>query len=274
MSVRTPHRIDQSPVTALDLARTQWLDPSERQRMAERLYRAVLTASSHDSDGPSARSGFWPAVTRTWVDCLGALEAGPGETDTEAQDRVAHAAPKPRYQPSARDLSVWIDDLSLLSGYGTETDQTGAELAVAMAEARLAELKQDLAALRARKSGIEGGSIPCATSNRSTALRKLGQDTTDLDMTIGRQTIRLEKLVHARDTEVRASLRQALGVLKGAAMHWWIGAGAFGVSRWKRAGSYGACSPSTARQVHDRAVSFALVRDQRARDLKASRRNP
>jgi hypothetical protein len=259
-------RMDLSLVTARDLDDARWLASDVRARIEERLYRAVLTSTRQQSGAPSGPSGAWPAdVQRQWIDVLGALEAGPNETEAEAKARIEANAKRPRYQPTARDLSVWLDDLGLIAGFGTRAaDATGDFAALVVAEETLTKTMARASTAAARVSGLEDGSVACATAHRPRALSSARAEQVAADEALKRAKHRCEALAQSLAKGDASLTRQAFGVLKGAAHYWWLGAQGTTLGRWQWAARWaGLDTPAKAKALHDRVVLFAMVRDQR-----------
>ncbi len=227
--------------------------PDEKRRMEERLYRAVLTVMSLPNGAPKSGSS-WPFVVRDWGDALGRLQAGPGEELIDVQRRLEADTKRPRYQPSARDLSEWMGTLDLLAGFTTAGAHGAAD--------RLEQAGLALQALQRKRAAIAEGRQPCAAERIKTVLAKLDSD-------IARAVHHCEAMKTLAKPH-KGVVRQAQGTLKGAAHWWWLGSPRRGLSRWDYAASFaGMECPKAARRLHDNAVLWAVVAEQRRRDQGA-----
>jgi hypothetical protein len=228
-------------------ARAKFQSPEAFDAMRQRLYRAVLTASSqaglHSNGLGGSNSSGWMAGS------------GSGLVDVDDHIKIISGAKRskrvsedlsraPRYQPTARDLDVWLDDIGLLNGFGLIKE--------AEAKARLAE--HDLATdkLQKRLTGLMNGSVPATFEVRQ---KRIGE-------------IQLEFVVRGRTrkglvevVEINTGLgRKALGVLKGAAFHYMFGGPRNGLNKWQYAAKWGGIeSQLLARQLHDECIYWAMA---------------
>lgn len=234
-------------------ARAKWsMTSGEFEAMRERLYRAVLTASSQDGMASGLRasnSSGWMAAGFSFEPEAEADERATGKRGKVAGDLTKVA----RYQPTARDLDVWLDDLALLNGFGLKLEADARE--------RLAQWDAETAKLEKRLSGLMRGTIPATFEIRE---KRVGE-------------IQLELVVRGRTRKGRAELveqytglgRKVLGVLKGAAHHFVFGGARDGTNKWQYAAKWGGIETALlARQLHDEAIYWALAGEKFNAEIK------
>jgi hypothetical protein len=226
-------------------ARAKFQSPEVFDAMRQRLYRAVLTASAQDGLhagglGGGNGSGWMAGSGSNFADTDDTAPTG-GKRARIVSEDLSRA---PRYQPSARDLDVWLDDMALLNGFGLIKE--------AEAKARLADHDAITEKLQKRLTGLMNGSVPATFEVRQ---KRIGE-------------IQLEFVVRGRTrkglvevVEINTGLgRKALGVLKGAAFHYMFGGPRNGLNKWQYAAKWGGIeSQLLARQLHDECIYWAMA---------------
>lgn len=246
--------LDLSVVSATDLAIAQAMPLRDRDQMAHRLYRAVLTSTVQ-----SGERGLGYATT-------GLVYAG----DDDAAPRWAKA----RYVPSRIDLEHWQADIRLLAGYAVpEVDLVDRSPKLERLEQEIERAKAHLARIRQGLADFEAGRIPVAEARRLQVLAQRQSEVRVAEQALVNAVRAVQAEREKGLPRIQQTGRMMLGVLKGAATHWWLGPSGSSVSRWQFAAEWGRVPGpdkrtqcQQAQMIHDRAVLFALVRDQRRRE--------
>jgi hypothetical protein len=234
-------------------ARMVWQDETVKTTVAERLYRAVLTASAQ----PGLRSqlsgcgGSWPTIVRDMADHFGAAETEEGETKRDVAKRLAASRPEPRYQPTRKDLDDWLDTLTLLEGFGVSALHRCTEA--------LKVYDSETAKLQSRLDGLRSGKIPASFEIRERRM-------SELQVEIVKTNRHRKGLVEAIEFNTGLG-RKALGALKGAGMVWFFGAPRSGLKKWDYiAGWANVETGLMARKLHDEALYWAMASEQLKRE--------